>query len=347
VLAFMAVGVIGFLLQITALAVLTMGVGWPYVPATAVAVELAVLHNFWWHERWTWSDRALPKSAAGRRAAKYHATAAVTSLGGNLLMTAAFVELAGLPVVPANVAAVAVMAFANFAVTDRWVFARHAAAPLAVLLAFTPSTAAAAEASPAAIAAWHAFIAKAETRLHACSCEPGKLEGKTIDVPGGTIHQWRGSVVVRGVTVDEVLRALMHPGTPPPQEDVLESRVLSRSGDALKVYLKVTRRAIVTVTYDTEHDVVFQRHSAGLAASRSVATRIAEVDGRDRGFLWRLNSYWRYTQQPDGVRIDVESLSLSRGVPALVKPAASPVIGRVGRESMTRTLEAVRRFLDR
>lgn len=89
--------------------------------------------------------------------------------------------------------------------------------------------------------------------------------------------------------------------------------MLSRSGNSLRVYLKLSRTAIVTVVYDTEHDVTFERRSPGLAVSRSVSTRIVETGGGDRGFLWRLNSYWTYTQVGSDVRIDLQSLSLSRG----------------------------------
>jgi hypothetical protein len=167
-----------------------------------------------------------------------------------------------------------------------------------------------------------------------------------IDVDGGTIHHWRGSALVRGVTVDQVIRALTHPGTPPPQQDVREARVLGRSGDTLRVYLKLERRAIVTVIYDTEHLVTFHRHSARLATSRSIATRIAEAGGGDRGFLWRLNSYWRYRQMGDDVRIDVESISLSRDVPRIVRAAAGPIVTRIARESLVRTLESLRTFLE-
>ena len=61
---FLTVGAIGFVLQLGTLTLLTQAVGWPYEPATALAVALAVLHNFWWHERWTWRDR----TATGPRA---------------------------------------------------------------------------------------------------------------------------------------------------------------------------------------------------------------------------------------------------------------------------------------
>lgn len=123
-IAFATVAAGGLVLQLVTLAVLTMAVDWPYVPATAVAVEVAVLHNFWWHERWTWSDRRLPAVRGAQRLRRYHVTTAMTSIGGNLLLTAAFVELANVPVLAANIAAVGAMAAANFFVADRWVFAR-------------------------------------------------------------------------------------------------------------------------------------------------------------------------------------------------------------------------------
>ena len=113
---------------------------------------------------------------------------------------------------------------------------------------------------------------------------------------------------------------------------------------ALTVYLKVKRSAVITVTYDTVHEVTFTTASDTLATSRSIATHIAEADGSDRGFLWKLNSYWQYRQVGDAVQIDVLSLSLSRDVPALARPIAAPLISRISRESMRRTLDAMDRF---
>ena len=198
----------------------------------------------------------------------------------------------------------------------------------------------------ATLAAWDEFVTRAENDLHSCRCDTGKPQGKTYEIPGGTVHQWQGELLVKGVTVDEVVNALQSRGVPPPQEDVLESRVLSRSGESVVVYLKLSRQALITVTYDTEHAVTFNRLSPIAAESRSIATRIDESDGRDHGFLWRLNSYWRYEKELDGVRIRGESLSLSRRVPTVVKPVAGPIITRVGRDSMASALEAVRRFLE-
>jgi hypothetical protein len=216
-----------------------------------------------------------------------------------------------------------------------------ALAPAVLLMAVHPVIAA--ELRPATLRAWNVYVARAEAHLHEST--PAEIRGASIDVPDGTIHHWRGSTIVRRSTVDRVVKALMYPGTPPRQEDVLESRVLARRDNSLRVYLKLARSAIITIVYDTEHDVTFHRRSDTLATSRSVSTRIAEVGGGDRGFLWRLNSYWRYSQVGPDVRIDMESISLSRDVPRLVRSVANPIANRIARESVSRTLESVRRFL--
>jgi hypothetical protein len=217
---------------------------------------------------------------------------------------------------------------------------------LALALAFTgvASIAAGAELQRETVAAWNQYVAAAEARLHRRQVvEP---EGEYVVVPGGTIYHWRGATIVRGTTVDRVITRLQYPGTPPPQEDVLESRVLGRRRDGLRVYLKLARTALITVTYHTEHDVTFARPSPFVATSRSVSTRIDEIGGSDRGFLWRLNSYWRYTQVGDDVRIELESISLSRNVPRLTRPVALPLANRIARESVARTLASVQEFLE-
>ena len=115
-------------------------------------------------------------------------------------------------------------------------------------------------------------------------------------------------------------------------------RVLSRNGNALRSYLKLVRRTIISVVYDTEHDVVFERHSRTWRRA-AASTKIAEEGGTDRGFLWRLNSYWRYSQMGSDVRIDLESISLSRDA-VVCRSMAEPLISRIARESVTRTLSS-------
>jgi putative flippase GtrA len=124
--AFVVVGAIGMAVQIAAFALLNHA-GLHYALASALAVEVAVLHNFAWHERWTWADR--PVSRTRERLARllgFHLANGLVSIGGTLLFTIAFVESAGLTPIAANVAAVGVTGILNFVASDRLVFAgRH------------------------------------------------------------------------------------------------------------------------------------------------------------------------------------------------------------------------------
>ena len=110
---FVTVGGIGFVLQLAALALFTAA-GWPYLFAAAGAVEMASLHNFCWHERWTWGDRSLSHRRLFRRLVDYHLTTAAIAVAGNVIVTGTIVELFSAPPVLANIAAVAVLAAVQF-----------------------------------------------------------------------------------------------------------------------------------------------------------------------------------------------------------------------------------------
>jgi hypothetical protein len=184
--------------------------------------------------------------------------------------------------------------------------------------------------------------------------------GRTLEVPGGTIAHWRGAVLLPGMSLDSVLHVLQHPdeGGPYP-DDVLSLRVIERGPDRLTLAMRLTRTKIVTATYDTEYTADYRRLGPTRASSRSVSTRIVEVadagtsaervlaEGEDRGFLWRMCSYWRYEEVPDGVIVELESLTLSRGIPMGMGMILEPMINRIARESVTRTLASVRRLYTR
>ena len=350
---FIAVGFLGLLLQLGALALLTSRAGWAWLPATLVSVELAVVHNFVWHARWTWSDRP---GEWGACFVRFQLSNGLASLAGNAALMALFVGALGLPALPANLAAVTTMSVVTFVTADRWVFLRPERLRVAVVLwvACVMPTVAAAQV-PETISAWDRYVAATVARLERSRTSIGLGEppatamapsGASVHVPSGTISHWRGSMFIGGITLDRLLQRLQDPGTPPPQEDVVSSRVIARAGDSVRVSIRLTRRAVVRVTYDTEHEIRFHRWTPRLATARSVATRIAEVGGSDHGFLWRLHSYWRYEEIGGGALVELEALTLSRDVPPIVRPIAGPLVARLARESVERTLAALRRFLD-
>jgi putative flippase GtrA len=121
-LRFSMVGALGVVVQLGALAVF-IAVKVDYLRATALAVESAVLHNFLWHRRFTWSDRAQP----GIRnffpsLLRFHVSNGLVSLMGNLILMRLLVGNLKIPLLIANLGSIAICFAANFMASDRWVF---------------------------------------------------------------------------------------------------------------------------------------------------------------------------------------------------------------------------------
>ncbi|HEV7747010.1 MAG TPA: GtrA family protein [Pyrinomonadaceae bacterium] len=123
-LKFNVVGLVGFGLQTAVLFLLThTAYSISYLAATAVAVELAVLNNFMWHQRWTWSDRpSQTRKETWRRLVKFNVTTGLVSLVGNLVLMSILVGRFGLPITGANVITVAGCSLLSFFLADRIAF---------------------------------------------------------------------------------------------------------------------------------------------------------------------------------------------------------------------------------
>ena len=121
---FNVVGVGGFALQAGALFVLTHTThSISYLAATALAVELAVLNNFVWHQLWTWKDRpSLTLIATLRRLAKFNITTGLVSIAGNLVFMSILVGRLGFAIVLANLISVVACSLLNFILADRIAF---------------------------------------------------------------------------------------------------------------------------------------------------------------------------------------------------------------------------------
>ena len=124
-LKFNAVGAVGIAVQLAALWALVRGLGMNYLPATALAVELAVLHNFFWHERFTWRDRpSVTRRESLHRLLRFNLTNGALSILGNLVIMRLLVGRFHLHYLAANLATIAACSLANFLVSHRFVFVR-------------------------------------------------------------------------------------------------------------------------------------------------------------------------------------------------------------------------------
>jgi putative flippase GtrA len=116
---FATVGAAGLAVQLAMLWMLTRG-AFPVWLATAIAVETAVLHNFVWHEVWTW--RGHPRAMRLKRLWRFHLATGAISIVSNTALTVAFKQWLPIPLLAANVLAVGATAILNFVIADRWVF---------------------------------------------------------------------------------------------------------------------------------------------------------------------------------------------------------------------------------
>ncbi len=121
---FNAVGAVGVAVQLAALALCKSGFGWPLDYATAAAVEVAVLHNFLWHERWTWGER---RGGGGwrmrlSRLLRFNLTTGLLSIAANVVVTSLLADRYRVPYLAANLMAIAFTSIGNFLVSEYAVF---------------------------------------------------------------------------------------------------------------------------------------------------------------------------------------------------------------------------------
>jgi hypothetical protein len=229
------------------------------------------------------------------------------------------------------------------------------------------------------VEAFNQYIHKAERQLDARSAflwtdeSPQRLdqvrrgtivterrEGKSeIRVPDGLIHHWVGAAFLPGATLEGTLALVQdynrHKDIYGPE--VIGSKVLSRAGNDFQVYLKLLKKKVLTVVLNTTHDVRYTPVDETRWRSRSYSTRIAEVEnggrtderelppGQGHGFLWKLNSYWRFQARDGGTYIECEAVSLTRAIPTGLGWLIEPIVRNLPRESLEHTLRATRAAL--
>lgn len=173
-------------------------------------------------------------------------------------------------------------------------------------------------------------------------------------LPGALLHDWRGTTFVPGATAAEFERVMKNFSAYPryyaPQ--VVSAKVISQRDDHFQVLMRVRQQHVITVVMDTTYDVAFAHAGTGRGYSISHSTNIEEIASpgtrkehalspdAGHGFLWRLNTYWSYEQQEGGLLIRIESVSLTRSIPAGLGWAIGPFIQSVPRDSLEFTLQA-------
>ena len=180
-----------------------------------------------------------------------------------------------------------------------------------------------------------------------------------IEVPDGLVHDWVGSVFIPGATLERTLAMVQdydrHKDVYKP--DVIDSRVISHTGDEFHIYLRLLKKKVITVVLASAHDVKYTPLDKIRWRSVSRTTKIAEVEkagkpeerekppGTDEGFLWKLNSYWRFEERDGGTWLECEAISLTRDIPTGPGWLVQPMIRDLPKESLAHTLRLTRAAL--
>lgn len=179
------------------------------------------------------------------------------------------------------------------------------------------------------------------------------------EVNDGLIHDWIGSVFVPGVTLATTLEHVQdydHARTH--HREVIESHIVSRHGNDFLVFMRLLKKKMITVVLDTEHDVRYYPIDATHCRSESKTVKIAEVEnpgkrdehemppGTGHGFLWRLDTFWRFQQRDGGAWIECEAISLTRDIPTGLGWLIEPIIRSLPRESLENTLRETANALE-
>jgi hypothetical protein len=132
--------------------------------------------------------------------------------------------------------------------------------------------------------------------------------------------------------------------------EVIDSHILWRHGNDFLVFMRLLKKKVITVVLDSEHEVHYFPIDATHWRSESRTVKIAEVDnpgkrderemppGTGHGFLWKLDTFWRFQQRDGGTWIECEAISLTRDIPTGLGWLIEPIIRSLPKESLENTL---------
>ena len=184
-----------------------------------------------------------------------------------------------------------------------------------------------------------------------------KAPGVNADsVPDGMVHHWVGLIFIPGATLQQTLplvkdydrRADLY------KPDVIASHTIWHKGDDYKMFLRLYQKKFTTVVFNTDYEVHWGAVTPTRVYSNSISTRIAEVKDADKpdgpelpvgtghGYLWRLNTYWRFEEKDGGVYLQCEAVSLTRDMPYGLRWLLKPLVTSIPKASLNRALGQTR-----
>jgi|HubBroStandDraft_1064217.scaffolds.fasta_scaffold07776_5 hypothetical protein len=177
-----------------------------------------------------------------------------------------------------------------------------------------------------------------------------------LAVQHGLIHDWNGAAFVPGARLSAVMhvirdyphyRDIYKPG-------VVDSAALELSENEDRFFLLLANQPLIgQESLETDYKAHWFRRDECHAYAFVVTTRIQEVaeDGNHRrglpenqgsGLIWRLYATTRLEERDGGVYVEIETMALSRDIPAALRWFVEPIVRRVSRSSLAISLHQTR-----
>ena len=176
-------------------------------------------------------------------------------------------------------------------------------------------------------------------------------------VPQGMIHHWVGAMFVPNVTLDLVMLALNNYDRYSEiyKPLIRKTVVLDRNGDTVKLNVLAVQKALsVTAAVETDEEIRITRPAPNRVCIKAESVRMQEIadygklsehpfpEARRPGYVWRAVIVQRLEQRDGGVYVELETISLSRGIPVEVRWLIKPLTDDLPRKMMTDMLSATR-----
>jgi hypothetical protein len=203
----------------------------------------------------------------------------------------------------------------------------------------------------------------AELRTGRIVVRPGGEDG-ILAIDDGLIHHWRGAAFIPGAALAAVLRVAQDYAAYPSMYDwitaaaVLGQERSSPAGERFRVFFRIERSAAtVSSIVDAWGHVDYRYPGADRATAVSNTDCIRQVEdagtgaerrlpvGAGAGYLWRADTFSTYLQRDGGVYVEFETIGLSRGYPPLLGWLIEPVARRLGRSSVSESLDSLRKVV--
>jgi hypothetical protein len=244
---------------------------------------------------------------------------------------------------------------------------------LLIAVAFFPMHVNAATLKPQTIADWDEYLQTVSGALEE-QCRPGATflwvdqspdrlakvhDGEIVVAPardhvpikvqGGLIHHWVGAAFLPNAKVEDFLdvihdydryKVFYAPS-------VIESKELARNGSDDKFNMQlVNHEFFAKMALDADYQVTSFHLDQGRFYSVARTTRVQQLqnygqpsehmlpEGQGAGYIWELFSVARLEQRDGGVYLEMETVALSRGIPAAFRIIADPIVRRVSRSAM-------------